>query len=561
VLLLNRLKIPTLLATVLAGGAVHAAPPERNNAYALLVGSNRAGPGQKELRFAREDARRVSEVLTQLGGYSQDRVVTVLDPGRQQLLDAFDRIATRLKVHADRGEDSLFLFYYSGHARARALNMGPDELALADLRQRLTALPTTVTVAILDACQTGAISRVKGATPAADFSYNSVNDLKTAGVAVMASSSASELSQEADTLRSSYFTHHLVVGLRGAADEDTDGSVTLSEAYRYAYNRTLVATAATAVGKQHVTLETKLRGKGEMVLTYPARATSVLELPARLEGQVLVHRASNKVVVAELSKASGRALRLALPGGRYVAFVRPAKKGVLRCELTLPDRGNLALATDGCESVQQAPVAVKGAAPAEPWRETVSLEVGLGAMRNAKDDYTATLEDFRFEEQWDPLDRLVTFSVAATYGLTRHISLVAGWTMLDGGAYKREAFDADNERRNQWFEWSAHAIGLYARWTLPLFRGHLNPYLQAGGGLAWGTSAYRDTLQASPVVDDQLHWGFHLAIAGGLQLMPWRYFGFFGQMAYLYAPVVKNEVGQTHDSGGPSLVCGLRGAL
>jgi len=456
--------------------------------------------------------------------------------------------------------------------------MGPEELELTDLRERLTKLPATVTVAILDACQTGAISQVKGAAPTADFSYNSVNDLRTAGVAVMASSSASELSQEAESLRSSYFTHNLVTGLRGAADEDDDGSVTLSEAYRYAYNRTLVATAATAVGKQHVTLETKLRGKGEMVLTYPAQATSVLELPAQLVGQVLVHRAANKVVVAELTKAAGRALRLALPQGQYVAILRPPRQPVLRCELNLPAEGQLSLRAEECAPAPPpAPVAVKGEAAVEihaapgpgdqvvvapgPWRETFALELGIGGLFNAEDGFNETLEDFRFEDQAGLFDNLVTLTVSAAYGLTRNISLVAGWTRLDAASYKREAFDENTERRNQWFDWSAHAVGLYGRYSFPLFRGRLTPYVQAGAGVAWGSTKYRDTEQASPEIDDELHWGFHLAAAAGLQVMPFRNFGFFGQLSYIYAPVIDNELGRTHNSGGPSLVFGLRGAL
>jgi hypothetical protein len=558
------LAISLLFALAADGRVVFAEQPARANAFAVLVGSNRGGPGQKDLRFAGEDARRVLDVLTEVGGYSQANTTIVLDPGRQDLLDALDRVKARLQALAQRGEPSQFLFYYSGHARARALNMGHQELELNELRQRLVELPATVTVAILDACQSGAISRVKGTKPAADFSFNSVNDLKTAGVAVMASSSASELSQEAEALRSSYFTHHLVVGLRGAADKDGDGKVTLSEAYRYAYHQTLVSTATTAVGKQHVTLETKLRGKGEMVLTFPARASSTLELPARLKGQVLVHREPNRVVMAELVKAPGDPVRLALPAGRYVALLRSDKNKtrVLRCKLVLPQRGRVALETQRCESVPRAELATLGVkGEAGPWEESWSLELGLGGLFNANDAYNHTLEDFRFEEQWHLFDSSATFSVAGTRRLARNVSLVLAWTRLDSGSYKREAFDLDTDRRNQWFEWSTHALGLYVRWTLPLLRGWLNPYVQAGGGLGWGTSEYRDTLQASDVVDQQLHWGFHLAAAGGLQFMPWRHLGLYSQVSYIYAPVIENEVGQTHNSGGPTVVFGIRGAL
>ncbi|MDJ0764516.1 MAG: hypothetical protein QNJ97_16180 [Myxococcota bacterium] len=52
-----------------------------------------------------------------------------------------------------------------------------------------------------------------------------------------------------------------MVGLRGAADNNQDGRVTLAEVYQYAYNNTLVDTSGTRVGKQHVTLENQLRGK------------------------------------------------------------------------------------------------------------------------------------------------------------------------------------------------------------------------------------------------------------------------------------------------------------
>ena len=43
--------------------------------------------------------------------------------------------------------------------------------------------------------------------------------------------------------------------------------------------------------------------------------------------------------------------------------------------------------------------------------------------------------------------------------------------------------------------------------------------------------------------------------------MPLRNFGFFGQVGYIYAPAIDNELGQSHNSGGPQAVIGLRGAL
>ena len=156
----------------------------------------------------------------------------LLRPSLHDVERALDRLAARAAEARRRGEDAQALFYYSGHARANALNLAGDELPLDDLRARLVALPATITIVVLDACQSGAISHIKGAEPTADFSFNSVNRLTNTGIAVMASSTGTELSQESETLRSSYFTHHLLAGLRGAGDADRDGRVTLVEAYR-----------------------------------------------------------------------------------------------------------------------------------------------------------------------------------------------------------------------------------------------------------------------------------------------------------------------------------------
>ncbi len=218
------------------------------HAYALVVGSNPGGPGQEPLAFAERDAQRMAEVLTELGHYPAARVDLLQAPSRAQLAGALRRLRQRLSVHDARGEQSVVFFYYSGHAQSQALRLGSEEFPLTELRAAIDALPSTLTLVVLDACQSGAYSRVRGADPAADFSHNSIQQLQTRGVAVMASSSGDELSQESERLSAGYFTHHLLVALRGVADENRDGRVALDEAYRYAYAQTLLDTSRTAVG-------------------------------------------------------------------------------------------------------------------------------------------------------------------------------------------------------------------------------------------------------------------------------------------------------------------------
>ena len=232
--------------------------------YAIVVGSNAGGPGQTDLHYAEDDARRVGALLVELGGYKAEQVDIVVHPTPDKLRARINALADKLNVDLAAGRQSRVFFYYSGHARATALDLGAQELLLTELRQRLFQLPSKLTVVVLDACQSGAFSRVKGAAPAADFSFNSRQQLDATGVAVLASSSGSELSQESEQLKSSYFTHHLLVGMRGASDGNKDGLVTIDEAYRYAYHQTLLATAETAAGGQHVSLEVDLKGHGEV---------------------------------------------------------------------------------------------------------------------------------------------------------------------------------------------------------------------------------------------------------------------------------------------------------
>src|SRR6185436_3642861 len=235
------------------------------------------------------------------------------------------------------------------------------------------------------------------------------------GIAVMASSSATELSQESEQLRSSYFTHHLLVGLRGAGDADRDGRVTLFEAYRYAYNRTLVDTAATAVGSQHATLELGLRGKGEVVLTYPAEASAKLALAPALAGQLLIHRDPGENVLAEIHKAAGEPLSIALPPGRYVALYRH-ERDIRRCTLALADHATTPLAVDNCPQVESFELASKGAdgLAVQRW----GFELGIGVSKPSEDRYRTRLKDFGFHEQWKGAAPRLT--VAGVRALGRH---------------------------------------------------------------------------------------------------------------------------------------------
>jgi uncharacterized caspase-like protein len=53
------------------------------------------------------------------------------------------------------------------------------------------------------------------------------------GKVIITASAANEVSVEKDELQHGVFTYYLLEGLRGAADTDQDGIVTVDEAYSY----------------------------------------------------------------------------------------------------------------------------------------------------------------------------------------------------------------------------------------------------------------------------------------------------------------------------------------
>ena len=53
-------------------------------------------------------------------------------------------------------------------------------------------------------------------------------------------------------------------------------------------------------------------------------------------------------------------------------------------------------------------------------------------------------------------------------------------------------------------------------------------------------------------------YGVQLSGALGLRFMPWDHMGFHLQVGYSFAPILQNDLGDRHDSGGVSIVTGLR---
>lgn len=287
--------------------------------FALIAGNNHGLRTDTTLHHAIADAERVSNVLSEIGDFAPENIVLLRDANADAFRQALTTMFQRIEAQASR-ESSLLFLYYSGHADAQDLHLRESLFPLSELGQLARTAPANVRLVILDACQSGALTRVKGGRVQQAFALPDERELG-AGEVFLTASASSEDAQESDELRGSFFTHAFVSGLLGAADDDRDGAVALEEAYRYAYQSTLRATSRTKSGAQHPTYRYDLRGAGHVILTWPerfARERAVLQFPEGLSFLIMRESAEGQVV-AELSERSS-ARSLSLLAGEY--FVR-----------------------------------------------------------------------------------------------------------------------------------------------------------------------------------------------------------------------------------------------
>lgn len=540
------MRLPFTLLTLLAAAWVSSPAPAAAQAdevvsYAIVVGSNAGGPGQDDLHFAESDARRVAAVLRELGGYPARNVRTVLAPTPARLLAAIDELAEKIDRDLAEGRRTLVFFYYSGHARASALVLGDEEVALTELRERITKLPATVTIVVLDACQSGAFTRVKGAEPAADFSFNSRTGLDAAGLAVMASSSESELSQESDFLEGSYFTHHLLVGLRGGGDRNQDGRVSLDEAYTYAYDQTLVATAHTAVGSQHVSFEADLKGQGEVPLTYPEKADATLTLAAEIAGDVLVERLPAEVVLAEVHKVAGASYDVAIPAGKYRVLVRTAEV-IHRCPATVATGGTTQVDLTGCDEIALVDTTAKLGEERPSIRNPWTFELGVGLAGQRDDDFTRRLETFEYQREFMSVRNVLSGEVGRR--VMPHLSVFGRLARLESEDWRRATESEPME-----FSVVSHTVTAGGHAELASSSDNAVLWAEAGVGVTWSRDRFENEMDE---VSHENFLGGHLVGAAGVTLYsPWlRGVGFDFDARWLYAPTVDNLVGDTMDVGG-----------
>jgi hypothetical protein len=324
----SRLACCLAAALVLPGNALAQAEPASQLRVAVLVGANGAAPGRQALQFGHRDAERMAQVLRDVGGFAPEDLILLKDPAPAELVAAVEGAVARL---AGKSE-SLFYFYYSGHADERSLFPAGRAVPLKRLRELIDGAHVAVKVGVVDACRGGSWTRAKGMTAEKPFEVRAPVSLGSEGSVLIASSSGLENAHESDQLQGSFFTFHFVAGLRGAADRNDNGQVTVNEAFEYAREQTIRDSIRQTLEVQNPSFGMNLHGRRELVLAQIDASPTRLDVQ-QTAGPLQIIQAETGLQLLELA-AGRRHVQLAVPPGHYLVR-KPGLVGNLVKEITV----------------------------------------------------------------------------------------------------------------------------------------------------------------------------------------------------------------------------------
>jgi hypothetical protein len=450
---------------------------------AVVVGMNQGAEGRPRLWFAEKDAERFERALVELGDFSADAVELLRGPTAGAFRQALVRAEARVQAARASGERTLLLVFYSGHAGAGGLEFGAERVGYDELKAAAAGSSAEARVVVVDACEAGALTQVKGARGEARVDFALPVD-EVRGTAFIASTAVGEAAQESAAIGGSFFTHHLEVALRGAGDADGDGQVTLAEAFRYTSQATVSDTSATRTGAQHPTYDFRMSGRGDVVLADLRRAEARLLVPAD-PGALYVLRGP-RGLTAEVP-AGATALALALPAGDY-AVERRARDGRALGQVRL-GRGETRALPQLVPTRYEVARSKGGPLPTELW-------VGAGLQATGLPG-TAALPGFRLglRREVGPLALVVHADYAAGdvtdralgYGYTRAggglsalLPVVGGRALLEGGLDVGGGWNSQALSDGRHFETGDLTAGLAVRGSMPV--GPLRAALDLTGG-------------------------------------------------------------------------------
>ncbi len=493
---MSLLLLPALIGSGLIGSGLISAAQAEERRYALLIGANRGDAADRTLRYAERDAVRFAEVLRSFGEVEPSNLVLLRDPDAAEVRAAMESLEARIAAETSPDDTAILILYYSGHADAADLHLDGTRLPLAELKRRVSESNADAQVLVVDACRAGELTRLKGATPAEPFTITINNAATYDGMAIITSAAPGEDAQESDRLQGGVFTHHFIAGLQGAADQSGDHRVTLTEAYKYSYERTLMTTSSAPL-IQHPNQNFNMSSQGELVLTQldGARRVGFLSFPEA--GSYVVFDPKGSALVTELEVSAGG--RIALTEGSYLLRKRtPAK--VYQTHITISQGQTTAVQTAQMQQLPYGQTARRG--------DTTTRHIAAGIIAGAGVEQglaagltptTAGLLGLRLDMPEVTLDGRVRYGVST--GENDYLTIDQTLLSADVSAYRlfdirRASLGGGLRAGAAWIRQDLTTVGeasdtsTLAPYASPLLRAELSLTPRLSLGLEGGISTY-----------------------------------------------------------------------
>ncbi|HQU59254.1 MAG TPA: caspase family protein [Saprospiraceae bacterium] len=190
------------------------------------------------LRYTDDDAYQLYAFLkSPEGGALPDEQVRLLideQATRKNILNAMRSVFLR----AD--ENDVIIFYFSGHGLQGAFlpvdfDGYNNQLKHEEIKALLEESKAKHKIVLADACHSGSLLSMKTPLQIALKRYYEAFEQSSGGTALLMSSKGEEYSLEDGGLRSGIFSHFLVLGLKGAANQNGDDLVTIQELFDYVH--------------------------------------------------------------------------------------------------------------------------------------------------------------------------------------------------------------------------------------------------------------------------------------------------------------------------------------
>lgn len=207
------------------------------NVYALIVGISDY-KSIKDLNFCDDDANKIYEFLrSPQGGEVPDNQISVLINNQATKASILSSMET---LFAEATEKDLVIFFFSGHGSAGGSFCPYDQnrgvtLSYGEISTTLLNCKAKHKLCVADACYSGGLNPEMfkfGLKSSTDIYYEALQS-SIGGTALMLSSRSVEVSLEMPELGQGAFSYYYIEGLKGYADVNKNGIVSIEELYEY----------------------------------------------------------------------------------------------------------------------------------------------------------------------------------------------------------------------------------------------------------------------------------------------------------------------------------------